>query len=159
MKRIQKIINQPLFTLYMEKNRVNEFDRVFCHHDFNHLIDVARIAYIISLENNYKLDKEVIYATSLLHDIGRWKEYENGEDHAKVSSELAMDILKNSCFTLDEISLIQGAIINHRNKGEHPSHLSRVLYISDKLSRPCNQCNAKSKCKRFMNGEKFVIEY
>ncbi|MHB9093231.1 MAG: HD domain-containing protein, partial [Eubacteriales bacterium] len=95
---MQSIMEDPLFAEYLSKNSIKETDRKFCRHTFQHLVDVARITYIQMLESgdiksfceekdiNMRLAREIIYAAALLHDIGRWKEYETGEDHAAVSA-------------------------------------------------------------------------
>ncbi|MGI6684337.1 MAG: HD domain-containing protein [Bacillota bacterium] len=65
-------------------NEQQEINREFCCHQMQHALDVARIYYILFLEKyqdgissdlkNMSVDqtKELIYATALLHDIGRW---------------------------------------------------------------------------------------
>lgn len=145
--------------MYLNKNIELERERIYCHHDITHLLDVCRIAYILVLEKNININKEIIYACGLLHDIGRWKEYTKGIDHALASKELAIEILKDCSFNEKEITLISDAIANHRNKNNHNSPLSELIYKSDKLSRPCFHCNAKSKCKRFLNGETAILKY
>lgn len=159
MIRVDNILENLKFDNYMNRNFQAEKERIFCHHDIQHLIDVARVAYIIVLENNLKIEKDIIYATALLHDIGRWKEYEEGVDHAKVSAELALDILLSSGFESDEIEVIITAIRNHRKKGQQRLNLSDIIYKSDKICRLCMKCLAKEHCKRFSNNEKFELIY
>ena len=159
MDRINKILRNEQFNMFINKNMIAEKDRVFCHHDLNHLLDVARIAYIMSLEENLDIAKDLIYATALLHDIGRWKEYESGEDHAVISSDLCEEILCKANFTKQEIKLIKNAIKNHRIKDNHESKLSKIIYESDKASRFCFDCKGKLLCKRFLKGEKFEFTY
>jgi hypothetical protein len=59
----------------------HEADRAFCKHGLNHLLDTARIAYILVLENGLNISKGMVYATALLHDIGRYDEYYHGIPH------------------------------------------------------------------------------
>ena len=40
----------------MEKEK----SRIFCKHDLQHSLDVARIAYILNLEADLKIEKEII---------------------------------------------------------------------------------------------------
>ena len=70
MHRINCITQNQKFKEYIRKNELQEIDRKFCHHDMEHFLDVARIAYIKVLESNLKIEKYIIYATALLHDIG-----------------------------------------------------------------------------------------
>jgi putative nucleotidyltransferase with HDIG domain len=159
MDRINKILLNEKFNTFMDKNIIAEKDRIFCHHNLNHLLDVARIAYILALEENMYIEKDIIYATALLHDIGRWKEYESGQDHAIVSSELCEDILFEVNFTEEEVKLIKDAIKNHRNRDNHKSKLSAIIYESDKVSRFCGDCEGKTQCKRFLKGEEYKFIY
>lgn len=156
--RINLILNDEEFQNHLNNNRNMEVDRIFCHHDIVHLLDVCRIAMIINLEQNLNIDKETIYASGLLHDIGRWVEYKTGKDHAIASAELAEPILLRCGFTHAEIQEILLAIRSHRKK-DHSTDLSRILFQADKASRLCLNCNAKGECKRFFNGETYRLKY
>lgn len=158
MKRINCILNDSEFLIYLKKNQEAEVNRIFCHHDITHFFDVSRIAYIIALEEMTNVDKEIFYALGLLHDIGRWMEYENGIDHAVASKELAEGILSRCEYSEDEIEKILFAIENHRKKGES-SQFGNILYRADKLSRNCTMCNARKECKKFQNSEKPYLLY
>ena len=75
MSRIDAIINHHLFISCMEKNLQKEKNREYCKHGLQHCLDVARIAYILNLESKLGLEKEIIYAAALLHDITRSVSY------------------------------------------------------------------------------------
>lgn len=154
MKRINMILNDSEYLDYFNKIQAAETDRIYCRHDMNHFLDVSRIAYIISLEEKLNIDKEIIYAMGLLHDIGRWMEYENGVDHAVASKALAAGILQKCNFTEPEIGEILIAIEAHRNP-ECTTISGRILYQADKLSRNCLFCKAKLSCKKYF-GEAFL---
>ena len=62
MENINKIINNNLYKESLENLKKYEEDRKFCNHTIEHFIDVARIAYILVLEENINVSKEVIYA-------------------------------------------------------------------------------------------------
>lgn len=158
MDRVNCIIKDEEFLGFLKNNEELEVERVFCHHDITHFLDVCRVAMIINLEKGLNINKELIYAVGLLHDIGRWVEYKTGKDHAIASAELAEGILKRCDFNNTEIKEILLAIKSHRNK-EHKTDLSKVLYEADKISRPCFTCKAKDSCKRFFNGETFYLKY
>ena len=124
----------------------------------NHLLDVCRISWILNLEEKLQLDKSKVYAAALLHDIGRWIEYETGKDHAIASGELAENILQRCGFLdYEKIDIIE-AIKNHRKK-RHTTDLSSILYRADKLSRPCFNCEAIGQCKRFKRAGKQALIY
>lgn len=153
MERINGIVNHPLFKEYMKRNHIAERDRVYCRHNLQHSIDVARVAYIMALEEELPIRKDVIYAAGLLHDIGRWKEYEDGISHAKSSANLAEEILVDTEFEREEIDLILDAIRNHRKSGRRDTPLSVIIFRSDKVSRLCLECNEVEDCNRFSKGD------
>ena len=158
MERINYILHDPEFLNYLKKNQEAEADRIYCHHDLAHFLDVSRIAYILSLEEKLNIDKAILYAMGLLHDIGRWMEYENGIDHAIASKELASGILQKCEFSEIERKEILTAIEGHREKGDI-SLLGDILYRADKLSRNCTLCNGRITCKKFQNDEKPYLHY
>lgn len=158
MTRVKLILADTDFRECIAQNCTREADRKFCGHNLQHMVDVARIAYILMLEGrqieqfmeecdiNQKLAKEVIYAAALLHDIGRWLEYETGADHAAISAGLAPDILKRAGYYEPEISVITTAIMEHRRPQGQKSMLGACLYKADKLSRMCSHCDASGDC-------------
>jgi HD superfamily phosphodiesterase len=158
MRRINLILNDPDFLSYVQKIQAAEADRIYCRHDMPHFLDVSRIAYIMSLEGKLDIGKEIIYAAGLLHDMGRWMEYESGVDHAIAGKELAAGILRKYDFSEAEIGEIFIAIESHRT-GAGSSPLADILYRADKLSRNCVFCEARNECKRFRNGEDFLLLY
>lgn len=147
MDRVNEILNNHEYRLALEKNLEAEKARIFCKHGIEHQLDVARIAYIISLEQELLFSKEVIYAAALLHDIGRYLEYEGKLSHDQGSVKLAKTILKDSGFNDAESSMILDAIENHRNISEHELSFHTLLYKADKMSRNCFECSAKELCK------------
>lgn len=50
MDRLDRLLKDELYRGYLDKNAAAEKNRKFCRHDFQHLVDVARIAYILLLE-------------------------------------------------------------------------------------------------------------
>lgn len=158
MERINCILNDPSYLDYVRKIEKAEETRIFCRHDMAHFLDVCRIGWILNLERKANIDKELIYAVGLLHDTGRWLEYETGQDHAQASVELSGPILRTCGFSGEETELILSAIGAHRKKGQD-TELSRILYEADKKSRMCLTCDAKGECKHFQNGETFFFTY
>lgn len=149
MKEIEAIRNHPLYVNYYKKLKKAEADRIFCKHQMSHLLNVARIAYIYNLEQNMGFRKEVIYATAILHDIGKYKQYKKNIPHEIASAELAETILNEipeEYFSEDEKSQIIQAILEHRKLQENMSDLGRLIYVSDKKSRACYICPAEKEC-------------
>ncbi|RBP67346.1 putative nucleotidyltransferase with HDIG domain [Alkalibaculum bacchi] len=159
MNRVDKILQNKKYKEHLERIENLEMMRVYCKHHMTHFMDVARIAYILNLEEESGIDKEMIYATALLHDIGRWKEYESGIDHALASQELSVEILQDCGFHKEEIKEIGDAIAHHRIKDNHPTVLSQYLYRADKLSRSCYSCKSIKACKKFANEEVPIFLY
>lgn len=147
MDRINQILYHPLFQQYMKANAAKETDRIFCKHNMEHAMDVARIAYILALEEAAGCRKDVIYGAALLHDIGRHIQYETGEKHALASARLALEILADCGYEEKEVALIAEAIKAHSSKEDTYTHsLKDILARADKLSRACYSCKAREAC-------------
>lgn len=147
MERIREIYNHPVWKREMMELEDQERERIFCKHGLEHLLDVARIAYIENLENGYGIPKELIYAAALLHDIGRNTQYAKGISHEKAGETLAREILKESTFDAKEQKQILQAVAGHRD-GEirEKNDLSGIIYRADKGARMCWFCTASDKC-------------
>lgn len=147
MKRINCILNHKKYQQYLAQNEKAEASRQFCLHDMGHFLDVARLAVILNKTEGYGQDKELIYAAALLHDIGRWMQYQDGTPHEQASEALSGEILTDCGFGGSEKRDILRAILDHRN-GEvrEAKTLSGLLYRADKLSRPCFACKVKNEC-------------
>lgn len=158
MQRINDILKDSEYLNCIDNIIKAEADRIYCRHDIAHFLDVSRIAYILSLEESLDINKEIIYAAGLLHDIGRWMEYEDGIDHSIASRTIAERILAGHDFTSAEINEIGIAIKGHR-KGGMTSTLGDIIYRADKLSRNCFMCNAIRMCKRFQKEESAILLY
>ena len=148
MLRIDKILNNNTYNQCMAYIEKAEENREFCLHNLEHSMDVARIAYIINLEENLGFEKECIYAMALLHDIGRCREYEFNEAHHEAGRIIAADILKECGFSEAEIYEITSAIASHKNiaKDVNKKELKYILYRADKISRNCFECKMYDEC-------------
>lgn len=176
ISRCQLIYDHPLYQAELVKIAGYESNRIFCRHTFEHFMDVARIAYIMNLEKEYKLSKEIIYAAALLHDIGRARQYEDGTPHDKAGAAIADEILTDCGFGDDVRNMIIAAIKSHRgstHEGEiHESDkdtentghkeyardiLATIIYKADKASRQCFRCNAQKECNWSMEKRNLEI--
>lgn len=150
MNRIRNIIDNSLFKECLLQIEECEKDRVFCRHGLVHLLDVARIAYILDLEKAVRIDKEMIYAAALLHDIGRHEQYLNGIDHDEAGALIAQKILTECGFCEDERETIVSAIREHRSKtmvSDIKNDLRNIIKEADRLSRACYACESIKECK------------
>lgn len=157
MKNIDIIFNNVQYRNALKSLKEYEKDREFCNHTIEHFIDVARIAYIMVLEENLNISKEVIYAIGLLHDIGRVKQYEEGISHDIASIEMSKEILKETNFTADEINIILSGIASHRKESD--KRLEEIIYKADKLSRQCFNCKVKRECYWKDEKKNLAIKY
>lgn len=143
IERYNKIAEHNIFKDTINIINKNEKSRIFCKHGIEHCLDVARIAYILSLENNLNIKKDIIYAAALLHDTGRaFKD----NDHNKKSAEISKEILADCGYSQSEISEIISAILNHRKDTSELNNLSDIICKADKLSRQCYSCKAQKEC-------------
>ena len=145
--KINVIIENHSFQYHLRNIEYYEEHREFCIHDMQHFLDVARLMYIINLENTLNIPKHMIYATALLHDIGRGIQYEKGIPHHISSVEIAKEILQQCNYDENEIHEILEAIGEHRSSNERLNNLNDLLYKCDKLSRNCAHCTATDGCK------------
>lgn len=147
MKRIDLLVNDSLYNEYMQRNALEEKELGLCLHGIKPHFEIAHLTLKLMLENNevdlfmeenglgsHTAAAEVIYAAGLLHDIGRWKEYRDWEEHTPYSAKLARAILPRALFTSDEIEIICCAINEHRSISQDISFLGERLYRAKNLS-------------------------
>ena len=146
MDRVNAILKDKEYRGYLSKIKEWEKKRHFCKHNMRHFMDVSRIAYILAIEEGIKAEKDIIYAIGLLHDIGRFVQYEDKTPHEKASAVLAPKILARCGFDKNEEELIISCIANHRNKENVDGSLEQIIYRADKLSRPCYECKYERDC-------------
>lgn len=159
MYRVDSILNDPWYKSCLNSNAYWEQDRRFCRHDYQHMLDVARIAYMLVLENNcldkiaapatpgtFLNSKEIIYAAGILHDMARWLQYKEGQDHAEAGARMAEPVLYRAGFDPHEKDIIITAIREHRTPSPNASLLGQYICRADDLARPCNRCAAQADC-------------
>lgn len=158
MDRVNQIWKHPLYQTELHKLQLLEADREFCRHTPEHFLDVARLAYIRALEENYPVSKELIYCTALLHDIGRVRQYEDGTPHDEAGAVIAEQILKELGFSPEEIQAIVSAIRGHRAE-TNQTILGQLIYRADKKSRNCFSCKAEPECYWSSAKKNMTIQY
>lgn len=161
MQQVAFLRKHPLYRSSYQRLEELEYDRIFCRHQMTHLLDVARIAYIHNLERGLGIRKELIYAAALLHDIGKYRQYEDGTPHELASEAIAATILSDMpepiCFTPEEKQQILTAIRGHRRLRQDAEPLEALLYESDKASRACYACQAETDCNWSNNKKNMEI--
>ena len=148
MKRVDAILRHPLFEEKLRLLDELEAERAFCHHDLTHLLDVARLMWIDVLERRLAIDRDVVYAAALLHDLGRAEQMQHGSPHEQASAALAERILPDAGFAADEVETVIAAIRCHRGSAPADARemLGEILYRADKVCRLCWRCDARAAC-------------
>lgn len=159
-ERYDRIVEHEVFGHYLQEINELEKDRIYCRHNLIHLLDVARIAYIINLEKEIGLSKDIIYGAALLHDIGKVEQYREKIPHEVTGAEKAVRILAECGYEESEIEMIKNAILDHRRgPKEEGRRLSEILYEADKKSRICLYCQAKTDCNWTEEAKNSRIDY
>ena len=148
MKRVNAILRHPLFVEKLHLLDELEAERAFCRHDLTHLLDVARLMWIDVLEKGLALDREVVYAAALLHDLGRADQIQHGVPHEQAGAFLAAKILPDAGFAAEETEAVIAAIRCHRGSAPADAReiLGEILCRADKACRLCWRCGARDAC-------------
>lgn len=148
MKYVEAVLKNEKFLECIHQISELEKSRMYCKHDFTHLLDVCRIAHLINLENHLGMDKEQLYLCGLLHDIGRGEEYLTGANHADAGVKIATEILSQIQCPPHLRQAVLHEIGNHRKKPTDMTVVTRenLFYLADKRSRNCFMCEANMTC-------------
>jgi len=103
-------------------------------HDGQHIYRV--LYYALDIASYFELDKDVLIASALLHDIGRSAQFQNQKlDHAVVGSEMAYEYRKGQKWSDEKAGHVKDCICTHRfrNDKEPVTIEAKILFDSDKL--------------------------
>lgn len=159
MQKIDAILNHPLYLAHMAKNAESELNRQFCKHDLTHALDVARIMQLMNLEQSLSLEKPLLYAAALLHDITKWQQYKEKTPHNETAVIPATMILQEVGFLQEDIALITHAIYHHRRGTGNTCPYAKILFEADKKSRNCFSCTAGDTCTRSNTLKNLTLQY
>ncbi len=144
-----KILQNERYKQIVEHIEELESDRIFCHHDMAHFLDVARIAVLMAAEEDLPIKRDIIYSAALLHDIGRAEQYINGTAHEAAGVPIAGKILDECGFCPGDITEIIEAVRQHGNvEIRDKADLTGLIYRADKASRRCYMCKASDRCHK-----------
>ncbi len=106
-------------------------------HDLNHVMRVYCLCLKLTKDMR-DIDLEVLELAALLHDVGGRGELKDKTGkvcHAKLSAEMAQDILKKLGYSQDKINRIIHCILAHRYRtGVSPkTKEAKILFDADKL--------------------------
>lgn len=147
MKYVEKLLTETDYLKQMEQLEELEQERRFCRHGLNHVLDVARIAWIQVLEQELSYEKEDVYLTALLHDMGRIAEYQRGEAHHEAGVLEAQQYLDQIGYPNEKRTRILKAISEHREKKKLNDDFTNIIKTADNRSRNCYFCKANRVCK------------
>ncbi len=153
-----RILRNEMYLKELNTLRELEKNRVFCGHDIEHFLDVARITMIICREKGIDVMPDLIYSAALLHDIGRSAEYTENIPHHIAGKETAEKILDDVNCCDDMKSRIISLILNHRNKENQKDSLENIFYTADKKSRLCFACPSRDICNWHKDRKNMNIE-
>lgn len=103
-------------------------------HDCQHIYRVLYSA--LDIASHYDIDKDVLIAASLLHDIGRQAQFCNPKlDHAIAGADMAYDYLQKIGWEECTANHVKACISTHRYRSNNPpeSIEAKILYDADKL--------------------------
>ena len=67
MEYVARLLHQEQYRKTVKKIARLEADRIYCRHNMEHFMDVARLAQIRNLKEQLGLDEEMIYLYAALH--------------------------------------------------------------------------------------------
>ena len=158
MERVNRIWNHTYYRQCLDKISALEADREFCRHTPEHFLDVARLTWIFAMEEGLDIERGLVYAAALLHDIGRFRQYEDGTPHDVAGVEIAERLLPECGYTEQVTSVIVDMIASHRKKGSGKD-IDGLFYRADKMSRSCFLCLAERECNWPAEKKNMVIRY
>ena len=147
MEYVRRLMQETDYLKQIEQLEELETERRFCRHGLEHVLDVARIAWIQVLEEKLSYEKEEVYLTALLHDIGRILEYREGIPHHEAGQKMAEDILGQIGYPKEKSTIILTAIGEHRKKNKLNDDFINIIKKADSISRNCFFCKASGECK------------
>lgn len=149
MEYVNKLLTETDYLKQISHLEELEAERRFCRHGLSHCLDVARIAWIQILENReeHRWEKEQVYLTALLHDLGRNAEYEAQMPHHQAGRKTAEKLLKEIGYPKYRQTEILDAIEAHRGNEKINNDFIKLIKDADNSSRNCFQCAASKLCK------------
>lgn len=173
MKFSDKVLKHPIFLKFIKEIKDMENGRSYCHHELEHAVDVARLAWIYYLEDTLAVDapnvtelhrkwessgvwtdeietkKDLFYTAALLHDIGRGVQYQTGVHHSVSGLEPAKQILEDVEIPKDWEKQILDVIAEHADDNMDRLEKDLEYYIAkaDHDSRLCFACEVRESCK------------
>lgn len=130
---------------------------------FDHSLSVAKLAYSIAINNKIENPGRA-YIAGILHDIGKYINYENSLEYMNsyykeyltipkfAYHQFVGEIIAKQDFGVDDIDILS-AIRNHATGNSNMSALDKIIYSSDKIDplRDYDSSDLIKKCKENYN--------
>lgn len=130
----QRVIN-PCEKVSGWRASVCQFSKAHLIHfawGYEHSIRDYQLAMKLASEEGIQVDEEVLFAASLLHDLGGFPPFEKeGADHAIRSTQVIEPILKESGFPLEKSDAVKMAIITHSYYDPNPPQSAEAVVLHD----------------------------
>jgi uncharacterized protein len=107
------------------------------HHDIEHIERVYNLCLHLA-KYEYNVDLEILKPAALLHDIARFREFQDKTgkiEHATVGAEMAEEVLKTLGYSREKIEQIKHCIIVHRYRRNRKPRTTeaKIIFDADKL--------------------------
>ena len=81
------------------------------------------------------VDRDILVAACLLHDVGRPEQFKTGADHALVGGDMAYDFLLTLGWVEERAEWVRQCIRSHRFRNDLPPETieAKLLYDADKM--------------------------
>lgn len=105
-------------------------------HDREHVYRVLHMAHILADHVTQTVDRDILTAACLLHDVGREEQFKDPSVcHAEAGAIKAFRLLLDRGWPEDRAAWVRDCILTHRYRtGRHPATLeAKLLFDADKL--------------------------
>ena len=134
-KEINYILDNTNYNLNRLLNFVNETSAInytYCCHGRHHTLYVVDlISYILNALSYDSHTIELGKIAGLLHDIGN---YYGRNDHARVSASMCLHFVSKTNLKLDDLKIIEQAVLDHSKGMDIKSAVGAALLIADKVT-------------------------
>lgn len=104
-----------------------------CHAP-GHIYRVLGVALALA-DSEPDVDRDILVAACLLHDVGRPEQFKTGADHALVGGDMAYDFLLTLGWVEERAEWVRQCIRAHRFRNDLPPETieAKLLYDADKM--------------------------
>jgi len=129
----------PKLKYYIEKKLLPQYSKNEEGHGINHINDVIKRSFDLIVQNDLKLNCDMVYVIAAYHDIGH---HIDAKNHEKVSAEImSKDLKLKEFFDNTQLQTIKEAIEDHRASAKcEPRSIYGKLISSADRNNTVEQC-------------------